>query len=64
MAAGIGIISAVLAFWFPHGFGKAMILAGVIGAFVCIAFNLLCLSAVLFLLAGGILGMIASPEME
>ena len=60
----IGIASAVLSLWFPHGFGKALILDAVITAFVAVAFNIFALFAIIFFVGGGITGMVTAPKKE
>ncbi|MBN1799462.1 MAG: hypothetical protein JW822_12885 [Spirochaetales bacterium] len=60
----IGLASAILSLWFPHGFGKALILNAVIVAFITVAFNPITLIAIIFLVAGGIVGMVNAPRRE
>ena len=62
IAVGLGLVSSAMTIWFPHGFGKALILVATIAGFVTVAFNIVCLLAVIFFLTGGILGMITAPK--
>jgi hypothetical protein len=64
ITVGLGLASSILTVWFPHGFGKALILVAVIVGFVTVAFNIVCLLAVIFFLSGGILGMVTAPKRE
>ena len=64
IAVGIGIASSIFTYWFPHGFGKALILDAVIVTFITVAYNPVTLFALIFLLAGGVLGMVIAPKSE
>jgi hypothetical protein len=64
LTVAIGIASSIFSLWMPHGFGKALILDAVIAAFVSVAFNPITLIAVIFLVAGGTIGMITAPKRE
>ncbi|MBN1797651.1 MAG: hypothetical protein JW822_03680 [Spirochaetales bacterium] len=64
ITVGLGLVSSAMTVWFPHGFGKALILVAVIAGFVTVAFNIICLIAVILFLAGGIIGMIIAPKKE
>jgi hypothetical protein len=64
ITVGLGFISSVFTIWFPHGFGKALIFVAAIAGFVTVAFNIICLLAVLFFLSGGTIGMITAPKQD
>jgi hypothetical protein len=64
IAVGLGFVSSTMTVWFPHGFGKALLLVATIAAFVTVAFNTLCFLSFIFFLAGGIISMITAPKRE
>ena len=62
VAAFIGLVSAILTRWFPLGFGKALLLNSIIAGFVCIAFNVFTMLAVILFIASGTVALLQKRE--